>query len=142
MTKSTRKQLVAKLDAAFSQYVRLRYAVAGDATCVTCGVSKPWKQMQAGHYESRGYYPTRWDEHNVHVQCYGCNVARKGNYPMYARYMVARYGASILDELHLKAHSGVKIPTPVLAEYVDYYQDQVKRLLDGTHIDELPLFGV
>lgn len=125
----TRGQLVKELDSAFSQYIRLKDAVDGLATCVTCGTQKEWKLLQNGHYESRGKFPTRWDEENCHVQCYACNVAMKGNYTSYARYMVNRYGAGKLEELHIKATSGTKIPTPVLRDLIQEYKKKVEELL-------------
>ena len=57
------------------------------AVCVTCNVKKPWKELQAGHYEKRGKNQLRYDETNVHPQCVGCNVFQKGNYTRYARYI-------------------------------------------------------
>jgi len=100
----------------------------GEATCVTCGVTKPWKQMQAGHYESRGHYATRWDEQNVHVQCVGCNVFKKGNYTVYARYMVRRYGEGILEELAVRSVTTVKMPTSDLIDLVFEYRDKAREL--------------
>lgn len=128
-TKSSRKKAVEKLDKIFSQYIRLRHAVNGDAQCVTCGARKPWKELQCGHYESRGSFGTRWDEKNCHVQCYGCNVARKGNYPAYARYMVSTYGASILDTLAWKANNSPKLMTVELELLIVEYEGKVKELL-------------
>lgn len=126
--KQKRGKVVAKLDAVFSQYIRLKNSFMGDATCVTCGITKPWKQMQAGHYESRGHYATRWDEQNVHVQCVGCNVFKKGNYTEYARYMVRKYGDGILDEMASKARTLSKIPTVDLEAMIEDYSDRVKTL--------------
>lgn len=126
----SRGQLVKKLDSAFSQYIRLREAVDGEAICVTCGLKLPWKQLQCGHYETRGDFPTRWDETNCHPQCVACNVFRKGNYTVYARYMIARYGADKLDELAKKAKSGTKITTPEIREMIETYKMKVSKL-DG-----------
>lgn len=129
----SRGQLVKQLDNVFSQYIRLRDAVdvLGElsATCVTCGDTKPWKQMQNGHYESRGHYPTRWSEDNCHVQCVACNVFRKGNYTNYARFMIDKYGADKLEELHIKATTNAKISTPEIREMIDKYKTKVKEIL-------------
>lgn len=125
----TRSWYVKKLDTVFSQYIRLRNADhAGYATCVTCGVSKPWKEQQCGHYESRGKYGTRWDEKNCHVQCYRCNVALKGNYPAYARYLVRTFGETILDELELRSNQSPGFSIGELMLLIDHYTQQVKDL--------------
>jgi len=123
-----RSKVINKLDIAFSKYIRLKNSFMGEATCVTCGVTKPWKQMQAGHYESRGHYATRWDEQNVHVQCVGCNVFKKGNYTVYARYMVRRYGEGILEELAVRSVTTVKMPTSDLIDLVFEYRDKAREL--------------
>ena len=72
--KLTRSKLVKKLDAVFSQYIRLKDADEfGNATCFTCGKVDHWKKLQNGHFQSRKHYATRWDEMNCQVQCVsGC----------------------------------------------------------------------
>ena len=74
--KLTRSKLVKKLDAVFSQYIRLKDADEfGNATCFTCGKVDHWKKLQNGHFQSRKHYATRWDEMNCQVQCVsGCNM--------------------------------------------------------------------
>lgn len=121
-TKS-RSQLVKELDNVFSQYIRQKYADEfGMVACVTCGNVLHWKQMQNGHYESRGHLPTRWSEDNCHPQDVACNVFRKGNYTEYAIWMIKTYGADKLDELKARANSGEKIPTTVIKEKIEEYK--------------------
>lgn len=122
----SRSYYVKQLDNVFSQYIRLKDAIDGEARCVTCGDKKPWRQQQNGHYMSRGHLPTRWDETNCHVQCVACNVFKKGNYTEYALFMINRYGADYLEELKRKAKSGEKIPTPVIKDMIEEY---TKKLL-------------
>jgi len=110
----------------FSQYIRQRDDGKG---CVTCGVIKPWKEMQACHYESRGHIPTRWDERNVHSGCYSCNVMKKGNYTEYVLSMIKMYGGDILQDMHDKSRSGVKIPTSNIKEMIEIYTTRVKEML-------------
>ena len=64
-----------ELDAIFSKYVRLVHADNdGMVSCYTCGKLKHWKSQQNGHFVSRQYLATRWEEDNCRVQCAGCNV--------------------------------------------------------------------
>lgn len=122
ITKS-RSQLVKELDSVFSQYIRQKYADEfGNVACVTCGNVLHWKQMQNGHYESRGHLPTRWSEDNCAPQDVACNVFKKGNYTEYAIWMIKTYGADKLDELKARANSGEKIPTTVIKEKIEKYK--------------------
>lgn len=126
----TRSKLVKKLDAVFSQYIRYS-AVERDGLvqCVTCPTRLPPQNMQNGHYQSRGDYPTRWLEDNCHPQCVGCNVFRKGNYTEYAIFMINTYGSDKLNELKALAKSGEKIPTYKLTEMIEDYTKKVGKLL-------------
>lgn len=117
----TRSQLVKELDKVFSRYIRLRDDGNG---CITCGEVKPWKEMQACHFYTRGRYPTRWDETNVHSGCYRCNVLLKGNYIPYTIYMIDRYGRQYVDDLEKKSKSNTKILTPVIREMIKDYEDR------------------
>tara|TARA_R110000824_G_scaffold52244_1_gene145067 strand:- start:615 stop:1007 length:393 start_codon:yes stop_codon:yes gene_type:complete len=82
MKKKLKKKSISKLkkdlDAVFSKYIRHKYAIDGLVACYTCGVVKPVKQMQNGHFQSRKHLSTRWDEDNCRVQCVGCNVFKYG----------------------------------------------------------------
>ena len=125
----TRSQLVKKLDAVFSQYIRLKESIEIDgeryATCVTSGEQRPWKQLQCGHFYTRGRYATRWDEMNCHPQSYRDNVLLKGNYINYTRYMIDRYGREAVDELERKSLSTVKISSVELKEMIEKYKKLV-----------------
>ncbi len=125
----SRSELVKRLDSVFSQYIRLKDSVGGPASCVTCGGTKPWKEMQNGHFFTRGRQTTRWDEMNCHVQDYRCNVILSGNYINYTRFMIDRYGREAVDELEKKSLSGEKITTPELRERIEYYKNKVNELL-------------
>jgi hypothetical protein len=120
--KSTRTQVVAKLDKVFSEYIRRRYAVNEIATCVTCSKEDHWKKLQAGHFMSRKHYSTRWDEENVQVQCASCNVFRYGEQFKFSQYL----GQSKAEELQAKSREIVKFSTAELEEMIAYYKDLLK----------------
>jgi hypothetical protein len=120
--KPTFKQLKKKLDAVFSQWIRLKDSTSdGQAVCVSCQKVDSWKELQCGHYEPRQHLGTRWLEKNNHVQCYGCNVARKGNYPAYTRFMIRKYGVEVLDELAALARTPTKFTAADLEEKLQHY---------------------
>ena len=148
---SDRKRAISKLDTAFSKWVRLRGAWKVEATengltqevwvnhCFTCGKVLPIKQMDAGHYISRGKLHTRFDKDNVHPQCKNCNMPPSGKYPFgkagnlqeYARKLVKIYNAGILEELHRRSRSQTKIPTYYLEQQIDFYKTEVKKIEKG-----------
>jgi len=121
--RETRSGLVKKLDQAFSWYIRRRDDGIG---CITCGVVKPWQEMQNCHFYSRGRLPTRWDETNCHSGCYRCNVLLKGNYINYTKYMIDRYGREYVDELEVKSRSDIKISSVELKEMIEKYNKLLK----------------
>mgnify|MGYP003111506746 FL=1 len=124
--KLTRSKIVKKLDAVFSQYIRLSNADKnGYCTCVTCGKKYFWKQIQAGHFMSRKHYSTRWLEDNVKPQCYGCNVMQQGQQYKFSKYL----GNNLAEELYNKSKEVVKFTTDELQDKITYYSEQVKKFL-------------
>ena len=114
--KKTRSQVVKLLDSVFSEWIRRRYAKDEVAMCVTCTKQDHWKKLQAGHFQSRKHYSTRWDETNVQVQCAGCNVFRYGE----------QYKGTA-EELAEKARQIVKFSTAELEEMIQKYKDFIKK---------------
>lgn len=124
MRKASRKTLVAKLDAIFSEYIRRRYAKDGIAICVTCGKTDHYKSLQAGHFISRKQYATRWDEDNVQVQCVACNVYRYGEQYKFGLYL----GSEKSQELLQKSRQTVKFLDYELQEMIELYKHKVAEL--------------
>ena len=125
----TRSKLVKQLDTVVSQYVRLKYSDNnGNVECYTCGEVLPWKEMQCGHFFTRGRYPTRWDEINLRPQNYRCNIALSGNYIVFTRKMLAELGEEAFEALERKSLSSQKTSTPELREMITHYTTEVERL--------------
>jgi hypothetical protein len=123
--KPSRSKLVKKLDAVFSQYIRLKDSVGGYATCFTCGKKDHWKKLQNGHFQSRKHYATRWDEQNCQVQCAGCNVFRYGEQFLFAKYLDERFYAGLSDELYFKSKQIVKFSNIEIEEMILKYKNLV-----------------
>ena len=127
--KPSRSKLVKKLDTIFSQYIRLREADnKGFVTCFTCGKNSHYKSQQAGHFQSRRHYATRWDERNVQVQCVGCNMFKAGEQFLFAKALDNKYYDGISDELHITAQSIVKFSNLDIELLITKYKDMVKEL--------------
>lgn len=117
------------LDIVFSQWVRQSNADRnGYVKCVTCGVVKHYKEMQAGHYISRSHMNTRWDEKNVHPQCFADNIYKKGDYPNYTLYLIKKYGAGVIDELIEKQRTIKKFTAQDLHALINHYKSLIKEL--------------
>ena len=114
--KPTRSKLVKKLDVVFSQYIRLRNSDSrGMAKCFTCGKVDHWKKLQAGHFQSRRHYSTRWDEENVQVQCKSCNLFNQGMQYTFAKNL----GLDLAESLSLKSKNLVKFSSIELEEMIN-----------------------
>lgn len=120
--------LIKDLDKIFSLYIRLKYSKDGLATCVTCGKTAHFKDMQNGHFNSRIHYATRWLEENCHPQCVGCNVFKNGNMANYAEFMIKKYGVEIISELNKKKHETTKLDRKLMEEKISFYKKKVKEL--------------
>ena len=127
--KTKRKKLTDKLDRLFSQYIRLRDADEfGRCSCITCGKSLFWKEIHAGHFQSRGNKATRWNEYNVNAQCCGCNTFKAGEQYKHGKAIDDKFGTGMADSMEKLARTTKKFTTKELEEEVEYYNEQVKEL--------------
>ena len=122
--KLSRSKIVKKLDAEFSRFIRLKYSDHnGYVKCYTCNRIKHYKDsMQNGHFMSRRYYSTRWNEDNCRPQCYGCNCHAQGRSYEFSLNLNKEYGYEISLELLQLSKETVKISNPELLEKIEYYK--------------------
>ena len=126
MAKRKRSAIIKELDKWFSLYIRLRNSdYRGFTKCVTCGKVDHYKKLQAGHFASRKHYATRWDEANVQVQCYGCNVMQQGQQYLFSKWLDDKV-PGLADELINKSHQTVKFSDQDLLDKISYYKKIVK----------------
>lgn len=124
--KPSRSKLIKKLDTVFSLYIRIKDSnKEGIGTCVTCGKQDHYKNLQAGHFQSRKHYATRWDEDNVKIQCVGCNVFKYGEQFLFSKYL----GNNLSEELLDKSRNIVKFTNIELEEMVTEYSNMLKIFL-------------
>ena len=130
MRKVSRKSLVKKLDAIFSEYIRLRKAnKRGIVSCYTCGKKAYWKGsgMQNGHFMSRKSYSTRWEELNCQTQCYSCNVMRYGEQYKYGLELQKEYGKDLPEQLLIQSKQIKKFSNIDLEDMINKYKDLVDK---------------
>ena len=121
--KISRKGLIKKLDKIFSEYIRRRYAKNDIVECVTCGVTKHWKEVDAGHFMSRKHYATRWHPQNVQVQCKHCNGFRAGENYLFGKYLDSSYGIGTADELVSLSRQIKKYTDKDIEELILHYKN-------------------
>ena len=123
-------KLKKELDKWFSLYIRLRDTNEyGLVQCVTCGCIKHYKKgMQNGHFQSRSYLATRFDEVNCQPQCVGCNMFKQGEQYKFALALDNKYGQGTAEEIQLKTKQIVKITRIEYEEKISYYKDAVDKL--------------
>tara|TARA_Y100000401_G_C8301753_1_gene214521 strand:+ start:344 stop:754 length:411 start_codon:yes stop_codon:yes gene_type:complete len=130
-TKKSITKLKKELDNIFSKYIRLKYSVDGYVNCFTCGVKKSWNQMQAGHFMSRKYISTRWQEDppNVMPQCVSCNIFKSGMQYEYGKRLDALFGVGTADEIQIKSREIVKLKKVDYIAMIEIYKLKVKKLI-------------
>lgn len=130
MKKQTVATLKKNADKYFSQYVRYRDGEfkRGDwlVECITCGIEKPLKEMQAGHFVSRRVNELRFEEMNVNAQCIGCNMFKQGEQYLYSKNLDAKYGDGTADALMAKRHLTHKFTVTELEEIIQDAKTQIE----------------
>ena len=112
-----RRKLIKKIDRIFSKYVRLKNADhKGYCTCITCGKTYHYKDIDAGHFVSRRHLIVRFDELNVHPQCRRCNRFLNGLQYEYGKAIDMLYGKGTADKLVSLSKKTIKIENYELDE--------------------------
>ncbi len=127
----THAKLKKELDAVFSKYIRWYYADSnGVVECYTCGVQKPVKEMQAGHFQSRRHTSTRWDVEfgNVKPQCVKCNMFAQGEQYLFGQKLKAEIGELAVEDLIALSRKSVKYSKGDLEYLIDLYKQKLKDL--------------
>ena len=129
--KSSRKNLIKRLDKIFSEYIRLKHAdKKGMVKCYTCSKKLYWRGegMQNGHFISRRSRILRWRESNCKPQCYSCNVMRYGESYIFGVKLNEEYGYNIAEELLIESKKIVKQSDQELLDLINLYQEKVESL--------------
>ena len=118
---------------AFSKYIRLRDCLKTTGTlthgkCITCGKLLSIGFCDAGHFVSRRYNSTLFDEKNCHIQCRYCNRFLNGNLLEYRRQIIKLYGESADIELEDKAMEIKKYTSQDLTELERCYKIEIENL--------------
>lgn len=116
-------------DEAFSKYIRLKEADEnGYVKCVTCGKVDHWKNMDAGHYITRAYTSTRFEENNVWPQCRKDNRFLNGRADDMERHIKEVCGEEEVERLRWLKHQPCKQTAQQYGALAKYYREKVKNL--------------
>lgn len=128
--KSDKQKAIAELDKWFSLFIRLRVAdERGMVRCFTSGTLVHYKEAQAGHFVSRRYMATRWDEMNVQVQSVSENIFNQGNNYEFGKRLNRKYGPGTADRLIIKKNNICKIGLVELNLLIAEYKKKVELLM-------------
>lgn len=97
------------LDQVFSEYIRKRDAdTNGFIRCISCGKVVKWDWSDCGHFISRKYNITRYNEENCNAQCRSCN-RDDGNLLGYRKGLNIKYGPDTDEKLYAMRHKTTKL---------------------------------
>jgi len=132
----TISKLKKELDKWFSLYIRLRDATnEGMVQCITSGRIYHYKKIHAGHFMSRRYLATRFNEWNVQPQSAADNLFGQGEQWKFGIALDRKYGLGTSKELEILAHTTVKISRSEYEENITYYKTLVKNLKEEKGIE-------
>lgn len=84
--------------------------------------------VNAGHYKSRGSHPAlRFEELNIHVQCFRCNVHLSGNPIPYRENLIEKIGLEKVEWIE-GPHEPKKYTCSELKEIELKYKNKLKQL--------------
>jgi hypothetical protein len=132
MKKSNIKTLKKRADAAFSLYIRYRdskdFLGERKTECITCGIWKPIKEMQNGHFVSRTCSKLRYSDTNCNSQCMPCNVMKHGDLYQYAKKLDLKHGNGTADRLHNQRTEYFKLTEEFLQKVIDDSKEYIKEM--------------
>ena len=122
--KSKNKTLAKKkADKYFSEFIRKRDE---NKPCITCGQYK--KDMDAGHFISRRFEATRYDEMNCNAQCLKCNRFENGNQFAHGKAIDRLYGLGTSDKILALSRKIMKRTQFDYEVIADYYKSAIEWL--------------
>jgi len=119
---------MARADKYFSLYIRKKEAVNGFCRCVTCGRMFEWNRIDNGHFMSRRYQATRYDEKNCSSQCASCNRFNQGQQYKFGLVIDQRHGEGTAESLMLKSKMMCKRDRYDFERIAEYYKNELKKL--------------
>ena len=112
-----------KVQKTFNAYIRKRDE---KENCISCGKIINGVR-HASHYISAGtHWNVRFNEDNVWVSCYKCNVMLSGNQLEYRKRLIEKIGIERVEFLELEANKTKKFSIQELKEIQAVYKEKLK----------------
>jgi len=132
MKKKTPAQLKKILWELCKQFVRMRYGTKdGLYSCYTCDRAILTPSMaHTSHFIPSGACGAylRFDERNLRITCYNCNIHLGGNGAEFYRRMVKEVGQKEVDQIFRDKQKVVKADSTFYLDKIKYYEDKLKEL--------------
>jgi hypothetical protein len=96
--------------------------------CISCGQHINGVKHASHYYSAGGHSNVRFNENNVHVSCYKCNVQLSGNLLNYQIAIRDKIGGEELMKLHELAHIEKKWSIDELKEIIKIYKEKTTLL--------------
>lgn len=115
---------IKKLQIVFNAFIRERDK---NEDCISCGAKAGKYKLTAGHFYPTTYQFLRFNEDNVHGQCwYNCNKNKHGNINEYRPRLEAKIGTDRLQWLHHNRHNRLEMSIPELQDKIKEYKLKLK----------------
>ena len=116
-------RLIQQAVTVFHKWIRERDRVGDYFVCISCGVEKHVREMQATHYLPAGNNGAiRLNEHNVNGGCTTCNIDLHGNQDGYRIGLIAKIGLENVEALEAQAKTPFKWDREELAGIIERYR--------------------
>ena len=86
--------------------------------------------MQAGHAIGGRHNAVLFDEEIIRPQCCGCNIFKRGNYPVFAAKLVREHGIDWWEKKLIEAQQLKMYTRTDLEEMIKSYRERLDRLRD------------
>lgn len=101
----------------------------GYVKCVTCGKTKMWQEVDAGHFQSGRASGILFYDKGIHAQCKECNgKGNNGEQYKYGLYIASRYGQEEVDKQIRMKKELKQYTKQEYYELAESYKEKIARL--------------
>lgn len=111
----------------FNKYIRLRDK---DELCISCGLKINGVKHASHYLSSGGHSNVRFNEDNVWVSCYKCNVMLSGNQIKYRKRLVEKIGIEKVEYLEEIGNINKKWTIEEIKLLITKYKEKTKELIN------------
>ena len=109
----------------FNKFIRLRDT---GLNCISCNEKINGVKHASHFFSSGGHSNLRFNEDNVWVSCYKCNVMLSGNQLEYRKRLIEKIGSERVQYLEENAHVVKKWQIDELKELIKIYKEKTNHL--------------